>query len=130
MKRITTIVGAGAVLDLPAGIMRPSTKNITDSVRELRKKNILSGKDIIEIEEIYQILEMVQEIIGNKISNDLAVFLCRMTGKSAARFAMESFVYYDNVGPMVSENGCLMMFTGGFKAASTYRREIYEFLNS
>lgn len=73
---------------------------------------------------------MVKEIIGNKISNDLAVFLCRMTGKSAARFAVESFANYDNVGPMVSENGCLMLFIGGFKAASAYRREIYEFLNS
>ena len=71
--------------------------------------------------------ETIDSIQDNKERSD---FLCRMTGKSAAGFAVESFVNYDNVGPMVSENGCLMMFIGGFKAASTYRREIYEFLNS
>ena len=58
MKRITTIVGAGAVLDLdlPQGAMWPSTGNITDAIRGIKKKNVLSGKDIVEIEEIYQIL--------------------------------------------------------------------------
>ena len=38
--------------------------------------------------------------------------------------------YYDRKGPMVPKNGCLMLFIGGFKAASEYRDEIYGFLNS
>ena len=59
MKRVTTIVGAGAVLDLdiPAGAIWPSTNNITDSIRKIRQKNVLTGRDIVEIEEVYQILE-------------------------------------------------------------------------
>lgn len=44
--------------------------------------------------------------------------------------AIRSFKYYDRKGPMVSKNGCLMLFIGGFKAASDYRDEIYGFLNS
>lgn len=58
MKRITTIVGAGAVLDLdlPKDAICPSTESITNEIRKI-KKNILTGKDIVEIEEIYQILK-------------------------------------------------------------------------
>lgn len=59
MKRITTIVGAGAVLDLdlPKDAIWPSTVNITEAIRVIREKNVLTGKDIVEIEEIYKILE-------------------------------------------------------------------------
>ena len=59
VRRITTIVGAGAVLDLelPQGTTWPSTENITNAIRGIREKNLLTGKDIVEIEEIYQILE-------------------------------------------------------------------------
>lgn len=58
MKRITTIVGAGAVLDmdLPKDAIWPSTENITNEIRKVRK-NILTGKDIVEVEQIYQILK-------------------------------------------------------------------------
>lgn len=59
MKRITTIVGAGAVLDLdlPENAIRPSTENITDAIRGVKKQNILTHKDIVEVEEIYQLLK-------------------------------------------------------------------------
>lgn len=59
MKRITTIVGAGAVLDLdiPKDAIRPSTENITNAIRGVKKQNVLTSKDIVEVEEIYQILK-------------------------------------------------------------------------
>ena len=73
---------------------------------------------------------MRQKLYDNGINNDLAVFLCRMTGMSDCNNALRSFTSYDRTGPMVSENGCLMLFIGGFKAASHYQKEIYDFLNS
>ena len=59
MKRITTIVGAGAVLDLelPKDAIWPSTENITNAIRGVKKQNILTHKEIVEVEEIYQILK-------------------------------------------------------------------------
>lgn len=59
MKRITTIVGAGAVLDLdlPENAIWPSTENITNAILSVKKQNILTHKDIVEVEEIYQILK-------------------------------------------------------------------------
>lgn len=51
-------------------------------------------------------------------------------GETMFETAIRSFKYYDRKGPMVSKNGCLMLFIGGFKAASDYRDEIYGFLNS
>lgn len=73
---------------------------------------------------------MVQKVWGNEICDGLGIFLCRMTGKSVFEGAVRSFGNYDRKGPMVSQNGCLMLFIGGFKAASNYRDEIYGFLNS
>ena len=67
---------------------------------------------------------------GNKINDGLGYFLCRMTGTTDFERAVDSFKSYDRKGPMVSENGCLMLFVGGFKAAADYRGEIYGFLNS
>lgn len=73
---------------------------------------------------------MVQKVWGNEICDGLGIFLCRMTGKSDFEGAVRSFGNFDRKGPMVSQNGCLMLFIGGFKAASNYRDEIYGFLNS
>ena len=73
---------------------------------------------------------MVQKVLGNEICDGLGIFLCRMTGKSDFEGAVRSFGNYDRKGPMVSQSGCLMLFIGGFKAASNYRDEIYGFLNS
>ena len=67
---------------------------------------------------------------GNKINDGLGYFLCRMTGATDFERAVDSFRSYDRKGPMVSENGCLMLFIGGFRAAAEYRGEIYGFLNS
>lgn len=53
-----------------------------------------------------------------------------MTVKTDFEAAVHSFKYYDRTGPKVSENGCLMLFIGGFRAASDYKDEIYGFLNS
>lgn len=66
MKRITTIIGAGAVLDfdLPKGAIWPSTENITNEIRKTRK-NILTGKDIVEVEEIYQLLKKEYPVYPN-----------------------------------------------------------------
>lgn len=73
---------------------------------------------------------MTVKVHGNEIGNGLGIFLCRMTGKTTFETAIRSFNHYDRKGPMVSSNGCLMLFIGGFKAASDYRNEIYGFLNS
>ena len=73
---------------------------------------------------------MVQKVWGNEIGDGLGFFLCRMTGKTDFESAVRSFKNYDRKGPMVSENGCLMLFIGGFKAATAYKDEIYGFLNS
>lgn len=58
MNRITTIVGAGAVLDfdLPKDALWPSTENITNAIRGIKEHNALTKKEIVEIEQIYQIL--------------------------------------------------------------------------
>lgn len=73
---------------------------------------------------------MVQKVHGNGISDGLGTFLCRMTGESDFESAIHSFRHHDHKGPMVSNNGCLMLFIGGFKAASEYKDDIYGFLNS
>ena len=73
---------------------------------------------------------MAAKVHGNEIGEGLGYFLCRMTGETMFETAIRSFKYYDRKGPMVSKNGCLMLFIGGFKAASDYRDEIYGFLNS
>ena len=73
---------------------------------------------------------MVQKVWSNEIGKGLGFFLCRMTGETDFESAVRSFKNYDRKGPMVSENGCLMLFIGGFKAASVYKEEIYRFLNS
>ena len=66
MKRITTIIGAGAVLDfdLLKEAIQPSTENITNEIRKTRK-NILTGKDIVEVEEIYQLLKKEYPVYPN-----------------------------------------------------------------
>lgn len=74
--------------------------------------------------------EMMKQRSYDDFNNELGYFLCRMTGKTHFEEALSCFRTYDRVGPMVSENGCLMLFIGGFKAASAYKDEIYGFLNS
>ena len=66
----------------------------------------------------------------DNINHELFKFLCRMTGKTQFEEVMKSFKSYDRSGPMVSTNGCLMLFIGGFKAASEHKEIIYDFLNS
>lgn len=73
---------------------------------------------------------MVAKVHGNEIGDELGMFLCRMTGETMFESALRSFKHHDRKGPMVSNNGCLMLFIGGFKTASDYRDEIYGFLNS
>ena len=73
---------------------------------------------------------MTQKVHRNEISDGLGTFLCRMTGESNFESAIHSFRHHNRQGPMVSNNGCLMLFIGGFKAAAQYRDEIYAFLNS
>lgn len=73
---------------------------------------------------------MKQRMYDADFNNQLGYFLCRMTGKTHFDEALNSFKNYDRKGPMVSNNGCLMLFIGGFKAASQYRDDIYGFLNS
>lgn len=73
---------------------------------------------------------MAAKLHGNEIGDGLGIFLCRMTGKTDFESAIRSFTHYDRKAPMISENGCLMLFICGFKAASAYKDEIYEFLNS
>ena len=73
---------------------------------------------------------MAAKVHGNEVGDGLGYFLCRMTGETMFETAIRSFKYYDRKGPMVSKNGCLMLFIGGFKAASKYRDDIYGFLNS
>ena len=53
-----------------------------------------------------------------------------MTGKTQFEEAVACFRNYDITGPMISQNGCLMLFIGGFKAATEYKDDIYSFLNS
>lgn len=73
---------------------------------------------------------MVQKTYDVEISDELGSFLCRMTGVADFSDAVRSFNSFDRTGPMISKNGCLMLFIGGFKEASKYRDDIYEFLNS
>ena len=73
---------------------------------------------------------MRQRIWETDFNNKLGYFLCRMTGKTHFDEAVTCFQNYDRKGPMVSLNGCLMLFIGGFKAATEYKEDIYSFLNS
>lgn len=73
---------------------------------------------------------MKQKFWDDGINQGLGYFLCYMTGNPDFESAVGSFKNYDRKGPMVSSNGCLMLFIGGFKAAAEYREKIYDFLNS
>ena len=77
----------------------------------------------------------VKEMMKNRMwdadfNNDLGYFLCRMSGVTSFEEVADSFINYDRNGPMVSKNGCLMLFIGGFKSAAAYNEQIYAFLNS
>ena len=58
-KRITVLVGAGAILDfdLPEGVQKPSTKYITNEVIGITETNLVSGKVITEITDAYNVLK-------------------------------------------------------------------------
>jgi hypothetical protein len=73
---------------------------------------------------------MQQRVRDTDFNKELGYFLCRMTGKTQFDEAVTCFKNYDRIGPMVSLNGCLMLFIGGFKAAAGYKDKIYDFLNS
>lgn len=73
---------------------------------------------------------MSQKVKGFEINDGVGIFLCRMTGETEYDNAVRSFKRFDRKKPMISKNGCLMLFIGGFKTASMYRDEIYKFLNS
>lgn len=66
-----------------------------------------------------------------KFSRPLTEFLCRITGKYENEQWIDDLCIEDIKGPMYSSNGCLMLFTDGFKdAAENHKEEIYTFLNS
>ena len=73
---------------------------------------------------------MVQRVADDDFNHRMGYFLCRMTGETSTYEAAASFKNFSRTAPMVSNNGCLMLFIGGFKAASVYMEEIYGFLNS
>ena len=73
---------------------------------------------------------MKQRTYDEDFSHSMGEFLCRMTGQSDTYNAVGDFLNYDRKGPMISNNGCLMLFIGGFRAASDYKTDIYSFLNS
>lgn len=73
---------------------------------------------------------MVWHSADPSFNNELAMFLCRMTGCVTTRDAIDSLTSYSFDSPMVSSNKCLMLFIGGFRAATNHREEIYSFLNS
>lgn len=73
---------------------------------------------------------MKQRMWDSDFNNQLGYFLCRMSGVTSFEEVAASFRNYDRQGPMVSNNGCLMLFIGGFKAATEYKDQIYSFLNS
>lgn len=75
-------------------------------------------------------MKIIDEELLNEVSTQAKEFLCRMTGKTDFESAIRSFKHYDHKTPMISQNGCLMLFVGGFKAASAYKDVIYGFLNS
>lgn len=94
----------------------------------------LPGEEELEIlhndEQRGRALSHLMEHMTWESGDDLAIFLCRMTGKSSFPEAVHSFTCYDRTGPMISDNGCLMLFIGGFKAASVHKEKIYSFLDS
>lgn len=59
LLRITTIVGAGAILDfdLPKGVMKPSTRYFTDAVVNLEIKKNMSDESNTVIRDVYEILK-------------------------------------------------------------------------
>lgn len=66
-----------------------------------------------------------------QINEALTHFLCRASGKNSNDQWIDDLQIEDSTGPMYSTNGCLMLFTDGFKdAAENYKNEIYTFLNS
>lgn len=73
---------------------------------------------------------MIPKTYDEEISDALGTFLCRMTGESDFYNAVKSFNFFDRTGPMISKNGCLMLFIGSFKEITKHRDKIYEFLNS
>lgn len=96
----------------------------------------LYGEEEIEkitdakIKEDYIRDMMRQKTYDADFGNERGDFLCRITGKSQYDAAVSCFKNYDMTGPMISTNGCLMLFIGGFKSASLHKDEIYAFLNS
>ena len=58
-KRITTIVGAGAILDfdMKEGATFPSTKNITDAVVQLDVRSFKDGSSVTIIKDAYEELK-------------------------------------------------------------------------
>lgn len=92
--------------------------------------NVIYGIPEGEERSAYVKEMMIQKVLGDEIRDALGTFMCRMTGTGDFREAVDSFDHYDRKGPMVSQNGCLMLFIGGFKEASAYKNEIYRFFNS
>lgn len=77
------------------------------------------------------IKEMMEQCAySDRFNHNMGYFLCRMTGETNTYGAIASFQNYDREAPMLSKNGCVMLFIGGFKAASQYKEAIYTFLNS
>lgn len=96
---------------------------------------IYDNEEITKITDHEQISGVIKEMMRKWVyeadfNNELGYFLCRMTGKTQFDEAVMCFQDYDRTGPMVSLNGCLMLFIGGFKAATEYKEDIYSFLNS
>lgn len=58
-KRVTVVMGAGAVLDFsfPDGVIKPTTNNITDVVRQPYRSSIPNDHSVNIVEDAYKLLE-------------------------------------------------------------------------
>lgn len=67
---------------------------------------------------------------SHEVCNPLADFINRISNEGSLNSCIRNIVINDSVGPMYSSNGCLMLFTDGFRdAAENYKDIIYSFLN-
>ena len=117
------------------------TEEDINTLKQRLEKALGDGYEVENHKEVSALMGAVKEIF------DLVIFyhgdaICGIDYKNIAYGSLFydrfqdlyintiSFRHHDRKGPMVSNNGCLMLFIDGFKAASKYRDDIYGFLNS
>lgn len=74
--------------------------------------------------------ELLWKVHEGGLSRGLVDFLQMMSGQKTFEGFVNTLDCIDKKGPMRTRNSCLMLFVGGFKEASSYRKEIYKFLKS